>query len=170
MTREEMGVLLEQNQRLIFKLALSISHNLEAARELVQDTCLRVLEKASKFVSDSFNYWIKRVMLNLYLNQQRDNKLHSTVVTDYDVEDEAVSDMLCETNDLLEEANFEERDLLSNVFGVLKERDRRVLLMVAHRYTTADIAKAFNVPQNTALSYVHRARVRAKKAYCMFAA
>lgn len=66
--------LAERHARRIFGLALHYCHNAHDAEDLSQEVWLRAYQALETFRSDaSFYTWLRRIMINTFLNHQRSN-------------------------------------------------------------------------------------------------
>lgn len=65
----------------LLSFALKLTLNEEEAHDLVQDTTLKALDNAEKFVDNAnFNGWMMTIMRNIFINNYRKRTRENTVV------------------------------------------------------------------------------------------
>lgn len=74
-----LAILIDKHKDIAFNLALSIVKNKEDAKDITQDSFLRVLENIHKFRNESkFSTWLYRIVYNLSIQFERNkNKMNS---------------------------------------------------------------------------------------------
>ena len=137
----------------LFSLCLKYSPSYVEAQDNLQDGFLLIFEKIKQFeFKGSFDGWIKRVMLNLVLQQYRGksflNIVDENIADEQEVEiDETVS-----------------MDFLMKIIQELPDRYRLVFnLTVFENYSHPEIAKELGITVGTSKSNLSRAKVILKE-------
>jgi len=83
MTDENFNELLLQNKEFLKPFSLSLTHNEEESKDLIQDTLYRALANKEKFQKDtSIRAWLYTIMRNIFINNYRRNKRFSKISSD----------------------------------------------------------------------------------------
>lgn len=69
---------------LIRRIALTVTHDNERAKDLAQDVALLILEKEARFDGQNLKAWLNRIVRNLYITQYNQQKpmLYAESITD----------------------------------------------------------------------------------------
>ncbi|MEM7635451.1 MAG: sigma factor, partial [Pseudomonadota bacterium] len=69
---------LEQHLYALWRFALVLTRDAEQARDLVQATCVRALEKAAMYHAESrLDRWLMTMMMNVWRNELRAARVRS---------------------------------------------------------------------------------------------
>ena len=139
----------------VFSFLLSLTMNQEDANDLLQETYLRVYGSAHMYHHGNPMAWIMKIGKNLFLMEKRKKK------------PEPISDPEVQTDlqiglDTVE--NVETRILLEQLFLVLSEEEREIVVMhVTGGFRHREIAEILNMPIGTVLVKYNRAMKKLKK-------
>ncbi len=139
----------------VYGFALSITKNTHDADDVLQETFLKVYANAGEYKPQGKPMaWIFTIARHLALDKQRAN-----------TRTQMLDDTRPETVDLHAMADVEDRLLLEELFRLLSDEERQILLLHAvngmkHR----EIAVVLEQPLGTVLSKYHRAVKRLKEA------
>jgi RNA polymerase sigma-70 factor, ECF subfamily len=146
---------LDQHLPALWRFALVLTRNSDRAKDLVQNTCLRALEKAHLFEAGTqLDRWLMKIMVNIWRNEQRANKIRMGT----GVED---------AENVLQFDGFEKME--TNIFasevlirvGQLPVAQREtVLLVYLEGWSYAEAAEALAVPIGTIMSRLAAARAQ----------
>jgi RNA polymerase sigma-70 factor (ECF subfamily) len=149
-----------------------IVHSEAAARDVVQETFLRVWTRADQWHGDGpFRAWLYRIATNLALNYvrtvQRRRELPLEIPPDVDDENDAgnrVPAWMVDAGSLGPEAaaeQAEERARCRQLVGRLSEEKRRVFRLVYELdMSLREAADALDLPEGTVKSRLHYARAQ----------
>lgn len=148
MTREEMGLALVKNQGWMFKQALSLACNEDLARDMVQEACLKALEKFSLYRGGEWQAWIFTIIKNAFLDEMRYQSKTSDDIAPEDVYsvDERLQD-------------------LPKALSTMTDKYRVALLRYAEGYSYEEIGKEMGLCVNNVKTYIHQGRKQLKTYY-----
>lgn len=132
-----------------YRYALSLTHNSEAAQDLLQDACLRISRRGGPW---SIRYLITTIRNRHIDLQRRSAKLDFTSLDDFDLIGEVDVTMRSfdpELERALAQLNDDERELL--------------YLSVMEGYSAAELARLTKRPRGTVLSTLHRSKKKLQK-------
>jgi RNA polymerase sigma-70 factor (ECF subfamily) len=153
----------------LFRQALHLARNHDAAEDLVQETYLHAFNKFESFErGTNLKAWMARILFNLFVNQYRRHKKEGPQVEISQVEPflggEHVAESGTETEsprELMQDQQFLE-SLEGPVRRELEQLDRRfrdvLLLNSVGGESYAAIAEKLDVPIGTVMSRLHRAK------------
>jgi len=145
------GLIEEQIPRLR-RYARALTHNLERADDLVQDTLVRAITKEHLWQpGTNLRAWLFTLMHNQYVNNVRRAAREGLTV-----EIDAVSSTLVATTDPTSSRQLRELD---RALGQLSEEQRQTMLLVGlEGMSYQEAAAIFNVPVGTVRSRLSRGR------------
>lgn len=135
------------------QLARRLLRHEQDAEDLVQDTCLRALERLEQHDgAREFSPWFMRMLTNLGLNRQVSRRVRST---------EPLSEHTPSTSSLpdamAERAEVQSR--FAEAVAMLPDRQRQVIMLYeVEGWTTSDISAELRLSQPTIRWYVYDAR------------
>lgn len=137
----------------LWRYALILTSNKDAAYDLAQATCLRALEKHDKFESGThLDRWLFRIAHRIWLNELRATAVRRggglQPVEDIDIPD----------NKLPAETNYFVQEVLSTVYKLPEAQRACVLLVYVEGFKYAEAAEILNVPVGTIMSRLSAAR------------
>jgi RNA polymerase sigma-70 factor (ECF subfamily) len=158
LSRAEFEKLALEQIDLLYRVARKLTHNQQAAEDLVQDTYLRAIRAHKRFDLQEYGIrpWLLRIMHNLHVsNGLRDKRRPTTVDGEFLDASSARLDPLPL-----------DRAALENVDGrIVKALDQLpaeyqvvLLLWAIEDFSYKEIAVAVDVPIGTVMSRLHRAR------------
>ncbi len=145
---EALHTLYEKTHKSVYAFALSITKNTHDAEDILQDTFLKIYQKAADYTSyDKPMAWIFTIARNFALMKFRDRKKEDSM--------EEVSDMPEAIFSFVEDVS--ERIVLETAVNKLDENERTILLLHAvSGLKNREIAELLDMPINTVLSKYNR--------------
>jgi RNA polymerase sigma-70 factor (ECF subfamily) len=139
----------------LFSICLKYSPSYAEAQDNLQDGFLLIFEKIHQFeFKGSFDGWLKKVIINLVLQQYRSKRFLSLVNENFEKEEEVE----VELDDSVS------MEFLIQIIQELPDRYRLVFnLSVFENYTHQDIADALGITVGTSKSNLSRAKVILKE-------
>jgi RNA polymerase sigma factor (sigma-70 family) len=139
---------------LSMSIALRYSSSKEEAGEIVNDSFLKIFNKLSTYnIENSFNGWLRRIIINTALDYYRKNKKHNNHLA---LEEAAVS-----YNNVLDEIQYED---ISKLIQALSPAYRTIFnLYVIDGYSHKEIAEIMDISIGASKSGLSRARVNLQK-------
>lgn len=148
-----------QNNLLNFAYQLTTSR--EAARDLVQDTTLKVLDNESKYVDNiNFKGWVFTIMRNIFINNYR-RKVRSATIIDT-TEDFYHLNLSQESGFETPEGSFAAKEI-SAVINEFSQEYKVPFTMYIEGYKYSEIADKLSLPLGTVKSRIFFARKRLQK-------
>lgn len=156
-------LLVERHEEAFLRKARSIVHNDEVARDVVQDTFVKIYLYGRTFKpveGARFSSWAYKVLMNVCFHWYKKMKREREFFTALDEDMEAVLPQ----DDRDERAQKLDRDYLESMFSRLPETFARILrLYVAEGKDYKDIAIAEGVTEGAIKTRMHRAREEMKR-------
>ena len=135
-----------------FRYALALTHHAAQAEDLVQEACLRLLNRNMAIELPLLFKIIRNRFIDLYRHTKRfptDSLSSETNVIHLDVSQTTASD----------EALMADGDMLAKSLGRLNMEEREAFyLWAVEGYTANEIAQLGSMSRNTVLSRIHRTR------------
>jgi RNA polymerase sigma-70 factor (ECF subfamily) len=166
-------VLVERTQGRLYRMALRVLRDEEAARDAVQEGFLKAYASLDRFEErSSFYTWLYRLVMNQCIDMRRRERAHRRVewsegdpIEDGALEP-ALDAQLPEPAAPLEEVAREAlREPVAHAVDALPEAARTTLLLrEVDGLSYAEIAEAQHIPQGTVMSRLHYARRRVQQA------
>ncbi|KAA6347844.1 ECF RNA polymerase sigma factor EcfG [termite gut metagenome] len=148
---------LENLQKYLFHFAYKLTSNREDASDLLQDTSLKALRNADRFVpGTNFKAWMSTIMKNIFINRYRKIMCSQTRVeyTDNPYLLNLSQDSGCNTD-----GNCDLKEIVRAIHGLPVEQKIPVI-MCASGFKYVEIAQKLNVPIGTVKSRIYVARVK----------
>ena len=147
---------IEAHRAQLYRLAFAWCHNEQLAEDLVQDTCIKALEKAGQLKDrEKVAGWLTRIMLNLHrdcLRKQKDL---------VDIEDAGLAGNEAGPEQLARQADTSA--WVRSVIARLGEEQRKVLTLVdLSDFSYSEVAAIMDIPIGTVMSRLCRARRQLK--------
>lgn len=146
---EALTVLIDKYKDIAFNLALSIVKNREDAKDITQDSFLKVLENINRFRNDSkFSTWLYKIVYNQSIGfakkENRTDSIDYSVLADTSVESENQEDKI--------------QDLYKAI-NLLAETDRNIIMLfyLAEK-SIKEIAQITGLSIGNIKVILHRAR------------
>ena len=149
----------DQLQKRLLPSAYRLTHNVEDAKDLIQETALRAFNNKEKFeVGTNFRAWVTTIMRNTFINIYRKKKNRATSSEPSDsyvfVNEGHVEENSAGSNIMLDE--------LKNIIGDLDETYRKPFLMFFEGFKYDEIASDMDLPIGTVKSRIFFARKKLK--------
>ena len=143
----------------LYRIAWSWCHDDALAEDLVQDTCLRALEKSSQLDKfDKLRPWLLRIMANLHSDHFRRER--NTVELD-DCTPPLRSAVPCPVEAAEHHATVV---MVHRAIASLGDDQRKVVTLVdVGGFSYAEVAEALDIPIGTVMSRLSRARKRLRR-------
>lgn len=135
------------------QLARRLLGNREDAEDLVQDACLRALDRIEQHDRQRpFAPWFMRLLANLGINQQKSRALRThQPLTEYTPASDARPDLLTERAEI--------QDRFTAAVAGLSDRQRQIVMLhEVEGWSTAEIGEALSLTQATVRWHLHDAR------------
>lgn len=166
LTAEEFSARFQSGARVLWTLAAGLLGDRAEAEDVCQEAFLAAYGKRGQFdPRTSFLAWMGRFVRNVAANELRKRARRQTASTDPLVLDRGPSIHIGAArpeHELYDQEEFDER--LLSALGELGEAPRACLLLRTLRELSyAEIAALLEVPEGTAMSHVHRARLALRK-------
>lgn len=161
--REAARSLYDTHVRRIHRLVFRLCGDEEMARDLVQDTFIRVFDKLSTFRGDSaFATWVHRIAVTVTLNGLRKERRLRRGADDLDV-----------ANDLPAPSDTVDPDLRARLRAAIEALPpgarASVILHDIEGYTHSEIGEMLGIAEGTSKARLFDARNKLKKALAPFA-
>ena len=170
---EAFRVLVERNQGRLYRLALRVLRDEDAARDAVQEGLLKAYASLDRFEERSrFSTWVYRLVLNQCIDLRRRERADRRVqwpegdpVEDAALEPAIDADLPPPSGPLEEVARKETREQIARAVDALPEATRATLLLrEVDGLSYAEIADVQRIPRGTVMSRLHYARRRVQQA------
>jgi RNA polymerase sigma-70 factor (ECF subfamily) len=147
----------------MYHYALFLTHDRDAAQDLLQETFLKSYRFLDKFKEGTNEKaWLYRIMRNTYINNYRREKRIPDLV-EYD---DQISAYQMQRTETIDRENLSARidtdlfeDEISSAIATLPERYKSVIVMRdVEEMPYEEIAEALEIPLGTVRSRLHRAR------------
>lgn len=156
-------LLVERYEEAFLRKARRIVHNDEAARDIVQDTFVKIYLYGRKFrpvEGARFSSWAYKVLMNVCFHWYKKLKREQAFFSALDEDLEAV----LPTDDSSDRAQKLDRDYLESMFARLPETFARILrLYVVDQKDYKEIAEVEGVTEGAVKTRMHRARAEMRK-------
>jgi RNA polymerase sigma-70 factor (ECF subfamily) len=146
-------------QRSLLAFALKLTSDVDAANDLVQDTTLKALNNADKFVAnDNFRGWIFTIMRNTFLNNCRSRRVAGfSPEESVELPDSSLFNLESEAPG--PDSSYAVREINAIILD-LPEGQRRSFTLFLQGYKYEEIAHQMNVPLGLVKSQIFRTRRR----------
>ena len=145
---------LEQARPRLYRLAWAWCRDADEANDLVQEACLRAMEKSRQLKDPArAEQWLTRIMSNLFLDRARSRREHVDIA---DVEVPCSEDGPLES---AERCHAVER-VRAAVAGLAVDQRMVVTLVDLMGYSYAEVGEVLDIPVGTVMSRLCRARRR----------
>ena len=160
-------LLVARYQGRAYRLAWSILRDAEDARDVSQETFVRVYEMAGRFRGESrFSTWFYRILVNRCLDHRRRRRWWRQLVDTSDGEGRPLLDRQpAPAHDPVADVDREQvtRRLWDAVEGLSPQQRAAVLLQVQEELSTAEIAAVLECSEVTVRVHLHRAVAALRK-------
>jgi len=156
MTAIEFNTRIVQEKNSLKNFALSLTHNMDDALDLLQDTYLKAITYRSKF-EDSTNLkaWLFTIMKNTFINAYRRNTKTKQLISKGD--DVAMNRAFKQNSHALTESRIHAKDIIKQIENL--EDDYKVPFTLYYTgYKYEEIAQEMSLPLGTIKSRIFIAR------------
>ncbi len=150
--KEAMSVLYKNYRDQVYKTAYLLTRNDALSDDITQESFIRVFSKLTLYNADySFESWLYKVVLNVYRNMYRKDRLINTFLPflDVDIPDKGIT-----PSGKLEQN--EQKEILSDIVKDLPNKIREVIIL---KYfvllSQEEIADVLQIPIGTVKSRIH---------------
>jgi RNA polymerase sigma-70 factor (ECF subfamily) len=166
-------VLVQRYQGRLYRLALRVLRDEEAARDAVQEGLLKAYASLGRFEErSSFYTWVYRLVMNQCIDLQRRERADRRVswnegdpLEDGLLEPALEAELPAPVAPLEEVARKQVREQVARAVDALPEAARTTLLLrEVDGLSYAEIAQAQGIPRGTVMSRLHYARRRVQQA------
>jgi len=139
----------------LYRLAWSWCHDRHAADDLVQETCLRAMERLSQLKDGEKTLaWVVKIMVNLHRDRIRARKETLDVERLHLVSSDSVEGLAHQAESV---------DRVRRAVATLDRDQRHVLTLVdLMQFSYAEVAETLDIPMGTVMSRLSRARGKLK--------
>ncbi len=163
LSREEFAREFQASSRVLWFIAAAILGDRERAKDVVQDAAITAMGKLADFQpGTSFAFWMGQIVRFTALNESRkQGRRAGSPLEDYAAAAPAVGPagpaITSDGRLSMDQTSFDDRTVAA--LNELEETARACLLMrTVLDLGYAEIARALDIPEGTAMSHVHRAR------------
>ncbi|MBQ4062679.1 MAG: RNA polymerase sigma factor [Bacteroidaceae bacterium] len=148
--------LVKYNKQLL-GFAISLTHNMEEAKDLTQETALHILNKTHVYEERGyFLAWAKRVMIYKFMNKRENESKHPTIDYDDIPASEAVYSV-AESDCNIDYGN------ISRLVATLPPSQTTPFMLVADGYSYKEIANETGATLSSVKNCIHAARVTLRR-------
>jgi RNA polymerase sigma-70 factor (ECF subfamily) len=139
----------------VYNLCNKILQNNEDAKDVTQETFIKVFQNLKKFKGDSsFTTWIHKIAYNNTISFIRKNKNYHNTDIESITDDDAIEDE--HDTDIYNDATV---DSLQKALQLISPDERAIVtLFYSQNYTLNDIANVMNISVTNAKTKLHRIR------------
>lgn len=144
-------------QERLFRSALFMTQDKNKAKDLLQETFLKILENKDKFrQNNNLSGWANKIMSNIFISDYRKlliQKRYSDLMTDNDIA-------------YLSEQDFMIRHSISDLMNAierLEDKRQTILKLFLAGLKYEEIAQEKNLPLGTVKSQIHQAKEELRK-------
>ena len=156
MSNVEFNQLLLSNSEFLRPFSLTLTHDSEAAKDLIQETMYRALSNQEKYnVGTNIKAWLYTIMRNIFINNYRRKAKHETIF--YNTPNDFLLNINQGTiaNHAISSINLKE---IQKEINNLPELFRNPFLLNFDGYKYHEIAEMLGEPLGTIKSRIHFAR------------
>jgi RNA polymerase sigma factor (sigma-70 family) len=156
MSNVEFTHILIKNQEYLKPFAVTLTHDQEKAKDLLQETFFRALQNKEKYqIGTNIKAWLYTIMRNIFINEYR-RKSKQNVIFD-NSPNEFILNSISNTVDNDAIAKINEKEIWSAIHK-LPEIFKTPFLLYFHGFKYQNIAEQMNEPLGTIKSRIHFAR------------
>lgn len=153
---ESFGMLVEKYQNKMFNLALQITCDRDASKDIVQTAFVNAYQKLKRFDnSKKFFSWIYRITLNETLNHKKHSQLSETITYDFEARNES------------SQIKIEQEEIATKVQKAINELDDKYksLIVLKHyqELSYEEISEITDLPIGKVKSRLYIARENLRK-------
>ncbi len=139
----------------LWRFAMSLTGRSDWADDLVQNTCLRALERRHQVKDPSgLRAWLMSICRSIWYNELRSQSVRRAQSLDGGEAAEVAADILPQ------EMNIFAREVLNEVMGLPEAQRSAVMLVFVEGFTYREAAEILDVPIGTVMSRLSAARAK----------
>lgn len=148
----------------IYNLAYKLTKTREDAEDLAQDSAIRIFKYSnSKYSEKQQSNWIKRVVLSVWINKERHDKVRETENHDYlDDPDKQFVERVPVVREIENQMQSEEN---IGRLKLLSESDQRLIHLRSLGFSYKRISQQLGITENCVKIKIFRLKKRIKKLY-----
>jgi RNA polymerase sigma factor (sigma-70 family) len=156
MSTVEFTQMLTKNEEYLKPFAVTLTRDLESAKDLLQETFYRALANKEKYnVGTNIKAWLYTIMRNIFINDYRKKSKQQTIL-DYSTNDFLLdSNQLSVTNNAITNLQLKE---VKEELHKLPEIFKNPFMLYFEGYKYNEIAEMLHEPLGTIKSRIHFAR------------
>ena len=156
MRRRRLEKVLLAEYSMLYRLAWSWCHDRQAASDLVQETCMRAMERCSQLRDkDKARSWVVKIMANLHCDRLRAEK-ETVDVEALDLASPHLVEKVAQREDSIAH--------IRNAVASLEPNQRLVVTLVdLMEFSYVEVAETLEIPIGTVMSRLSRARKKLKE-------
>jgi RNA polymerase sigma-70 factor (ECF subfamily) len=162
-------LLIRQYEKRVYNFAYRLSNNQDDAEDVAQEAFIRVFNAVGTFRGEAnFSTWLFKIVTNVYLDERKRAKAHTTVPLDefIELEEDTVSRQIEDAGPTPEMVvqERERNQIIQEAIQSLPEY-QRVMIVLYHNQEKSyeEIAQIMNLPIGTVKSRLNRARLALKE-------
>jgi len=145
-----------RNSSFLMPFAITLTHNGDEAKDLMQDTIYRALSNSEKFSTNTnLKAWLFTIMRNIFINNYRRKNRENNLV--YKVPQAFMPDYIDSMKMGSQESTFAVKEIKEKVYN-LPQNLKTPFLLYFEGYKYQEIADFLNEPLGTVKSRIHFAR------------
>jgi len=150
--------ILKKYSKELFSYAVFLTRNLEDAKDLYQDTCVKALDAKNEInKTKNIRGWLRTVMRNHFITNYRKSKVRASI----QIEEHDPYDSVLPTY-ILPDSMTLTKEIIDKIEALPSTVKRTLILrMNGHRYK--EISDKLDINLNTVKSRIHRARKQLKQ-------
>lgn len=155
------STLFQKNKIALFGFALKLTHDVNNAEDLVQETALRAFRSFHTFRRNSnFRSWSFTILRNLFIDSYNNNKKRALIDEDIEMVRFNLPNEFRVDNEAI--SNLEYENIVNCLEG-LSSSLKAPLLLFTQGYKYEEIAERLNIPLGTVKSRINYARKNLKR-------
>ncbi len=138
----------------LFVLCLKYSGNYEQAKDLLQDSFIKIFQKIDQYKEEgAFEGWMSRIVINTAITKSKENGIHLSISGDFSEE----------INEDFDDEHLS-LDFLIKIIQELPEAYRLVFnLYVMEEHSHKEISRMLGISEGTSKSNLARARIKLRE-------
>lgn len=138
--------------RRLWRFCLSLTRNRTSAEDLMQSTCVRILERAHQFKANTrFDSWMFRIAQTVWLNEVRRTQLRA----EQNFSGGDLDELMSATDP---ERDASGRDVLKAVLALPEAQRVTIVLVYVEGFSYAEAAEILDIPLGTVMSRIGAGR------------
>lgn len=157
--QNKLNAILESNYANLYRIAYAWCQDEHIAKDLVQDTMLKALQKAEQITSfENLDRWLCKIMHNIFYDNCRKNARYKQIKL------EELNESNCATESV-ETIYIKKQSIktIHDAIGILPVKKREIIILIdLQGYSYKEVSEVINIPVGTVMSRLSRARDKLK--------